>query len=163
VRHVADQSSAHAVRCLQIAVRGTVRLLTRYSRWRSALTEQRRCLLVSIVIFLGFALDLGFRGSRYANTPSYANLLDIAGTNVWAITYAVVGLACLAAYRFRTNAIVVTAAHMLGMALSAGWLVAFIIRTSTDDGTTAANVFAWSVYFLLITRSAQLVDLDEQT
>ena len=125
--------------------------------------EQRVYLVAVTVTLLAFGLDLWFRGDRYARTPAYANLLALAPTHVWGVAHVASGLLCVAALRLRSNKIVVATAHTIGLALLGFWLAAFVVRTVSDDATTAANVIAWSAYLLMLTRSAQLVDLSEPT
>lgn len=110
------------------------------------------------VLFVVFGVALLAQPYRWHNTPAYGNLLAIADTRIWGTAYLLVA-ALMFIYLFAYSpgwfAIL---AHTAIFALSASWLVAFVIRYLTDDGTTIVNVGSWSVYTLLIAYSALRID-----
>jgi hypothetical protein len=109
--------------------------------------------------FLEVGVGLWLQPTRWSATPSYGNLLRVAGTDVWGTAYLVAAgllLTYLAGARGKWWFALI--AHFASFALSLSWLVAFIIRWATDPHTTIANVASWSTYTLLIVASALLID-----
>lgn len=122
------------------------------------LNEPRAHVAVIAAVFYAIGITLWLQPARYADTPSYANLLGILPQHAWSLIY--VGTASLkvsAIWRYSLRPLVVVS-HAVAIALESAWLVAFIIRYLTDSGTTIVNVVSWSVYLYLSVRSALMID-----
>jgi hypothetical protein len=126
------------------------------------LTEPRANMAFMAAVFLAIGLTLWVQPQRYANTPSYANLLDILPQHAWGAMYVVVAAVKVAAVWRYTSRVLTVMAYTLGVALVVVWLAAFVVRYFTDDGTTIVNVCSWATYLYLIVRSAIRLD-DERT
>lgn len=122
------------------------------------LNEPRSHMAVMMLVFLAIGLTLIFQSDRYYNTPSYANLLDIASYNVWGAAYLLAAVANYLSIRLYANRRLLIAAHTVSIALASLWLLAFVIRWLTDGGTTIVNVASWSVFLYLVVRSALMID-----
>lgn len=108
---------------------------------------------IMAIVFLAIGGTLCVQQFRYSNTPAYHILLQVAPAWAWGIGYLISG-ALLAAYAIRWHAIWFAAvAHCTAGFLAVWWLLSFVIRYLTDDGTTIVNVCSWSVYTYLIVRS----------
>lgn len=113
---------------------------------------------VMAVVFAAIGLTLMLQPSRYANTPSYANLLDIARQQTWSVAYLVAAALKVAAICRPAHRALVIVTHTVSITLVGVWLAAFIVRWITDDGTTIVNVSSWSVYLYLVVRAAVSID-----
>lgn len=113
---------------------------------------------VPAIAFLAFGATLIGQPSRWENTPAYANLLDLLPTQVWGALYLASSFSLFATILRRGNRVLSVAAHTLAIALTGGWLLGFVIRYLTDDGTTIVNVVNWAVYLTLLIRSLRLLD-----
>lgn len=110
-------------------------------------------------IFLIFGTALILQPSRWANTPSYANLLALLSSEMWGIIHLVVGIALgITFYTARHVKWFSIITHTAAIALVSAWFVAFIVRYLTDDGTTIVNVVSWGVYLALLIQSAVSLD-----
>jgi hypothetical protein len=115
---------------------------------------------VRIIIFayLAIGLTLVLQPNRYANTPSYANLIDVIPQWAWGAIYLLV-VALLVTARITPNKIVGIVSHTVAIALTGSWLLAFVIRYLTDSGTTIVNIVSWGVFLtILIISATQLND-----
>lgn len=122
------------------------------------LNEPRAHAATMAAVFTAIGLALLFQPGRFANTPSYANLLELLPQWGWAVIYlAVAALKVSAIWRYSIRSLVV-AAHMGAIALEGVWWIAFVIRYLTDNGTTVVNVVSWSVFLYLSVRSALMLD-----
>lgn len=121
-------------------------------------TEPHAHMAVMAVVFAAIGLTLMLQPSRYANTPSYANLLDIARQQTWSVAYLVAAALKVAAISRPAHRVLAIITHTVAITLVGVWLAAFIIRWLTDDGTTVVNVSSWSVYLYLVVRSALAID-----
>lgn len=110
------------------------------------------------VVFFAFGVTMLAQPHRYKNTPSYANLIKIAGLESWGIAYIVASVMLGAYLAYVRKEWFAIAAHTLMFMLSAVWLAAFVIRYKTDDGTTIVNVGSWTIFTLLILVSALRID-----
>jgi hypothetical protein len=124
--------------------------------WRGTVWTTRTLLIAYLAIGVG----LTTQPDRFANTPSYANLLISAPAQLWGCAYIVVATLFIAWRLVQTTSTVPHPGfgifvHTVALALTAWWWVAFIIRYATDDGTTIVNVVSWGVFLSLIARSAQ--------
>lgn len=122
------------------------------------LSEPRSHTAVMMLVFLAIGVTLIFQSDRYYNTPSYANLLDIASYNVWGAAYLLAASVNYASIRLYANRRLLIATHTISIALTSLWLLAFVIRWLTDGGTTIVNVVSWSVFMYLVVRSALMID-----
>lgn len=122
------------------------------------LNEPRSHMVVLCVAFLAIGITLIVQPSRFANTPSYANLLIIFRQQTWGALYLAAAVLQIASIWNFTRRTLLVVTHTIVITLISVWLVAFIIRYATDDGTTIVNVVSWTVYFYLAVRSALLVD-----
>lgn len=116
-------------------------------------------LYASIAVFLLFGFFLVAQPGRWANTPSYGILLNIADQTTWGSLYLVIGTCLTATAYFRIRPFTVIT-FTAAFALLGTWLLAFIVRFATDDGTTIANIIAWSVYLTLLIEAALALDED---
>lgn len=110
-----------------------------------------------IVAYLALALGMTFQPSRFSNTPSYGELLQVASAPTWGFGYFTVAV-LLAAWRVSRSRTVGVLAHTAGVILTGWWLAAFVHRYLTDSGTTLVNVVSWSVFFSLVIRSISGID-----
>lgn len=117
--------------------------------------------MIAIAYFV-IGLALLIQPYRWYNTPSYANLLQLASTQVWGTVYLVTSLLLVAAVRWRYTTWVMILSHTVAISLSGAWLIAFVVRFATDDGTTIVNVVSWSVFLYRLIQSAVILD-DEIT
>lgn len=126
------------------------------------LYDPRAHLCFAMLISWSIGITLITQPGRYANTPSYANLLDVMPAQAWGAIYCSVAAIKLAAItRYHARALTVLA-HTIGITLVAVWLVAFIVRYATDDGTTIVNVVSWGTYLYLNVRSVMMLDDEHQ-
>ncbi|GAC1374835.1 MAG: hypothetical protein NVSMB4_02630 [Acidimicrobiales bacterium] len=115
-------------------------------------------LLIVGLSFTAFGADLLVQPSRWDNTPSYANLLDLMGQAWWGLLHLVAAAIMAASIVFRHHRILAVVAHTMGVALVGSWLAAFVVRWLTDPGTTIVNVVTWSVYLYLMLYSVWQLD-----
>jgi hypothetical protein len=119
-------------------------------------TEHRNNIRVMLGAFLFIGITLIIQPDKYDKTPSYGLLLQIFDQLTWGIIY-LVAFALLSLSRFdfgRWSITVSTIAHTFAIALTASWLLAFIIRYISDDATTIVNVVSWGVFTILLITSA---------
>lgn len=122
------------------------------------LNEPRAHMTIMAVLFGAIGITLWFQPGRYANTPSYANLLAILPQHVWSVIYLTASLLnTLSIWRYSYRGLVVVT-HTVAIVLITAWLVAFVVRYLTDAGTTIVNVLSWSTFLYLAVRSALMVD-----
>ena len=116
---------------------------------------------VVALAYLGIALGLLFQPDRFAKTPAYHNLIAVLAAQAWGVLYLMAALGLLAgalvARRWRP-AVSITA-HTITVALTAWWLLAFVVRYATDVSTTIVNVISWAVFLALVLSSgAEVID-----
>ncbi len=114
--------------------------------------------LIVMIAFATFGSTLVVQSARYLNTPSYANLLDIASPQLWGVIYLAVVLGLALSIRYSGIRPVVVIAHTAAIALDLGWLGAFVVRYLSDSGTTIVNIVSWGVFLALLFRSVLLLD-----
>lgn len=121
----------------------------------------RANMLVIAAVYSVFALSLIFQPARWAATPAYANLLAIMPQQAWGAGFAVVATLLLtAATRYRTRSLCVIALT-LGLAITATWFTAFVIRWLTSANTTPETWGSWFVFGYLLARSLLLLGREE--
>lgn len=108
-------------------------------------------------------LGLVFQAPRFSNTPSYANLINILPSPAWGAIYLVAATLMGTAALLPTVRALTTVATTFGIALTAAWLLAFVVRYLTDDGTTIVNVVSWSVFCTVLAHSASRLIIQGQT
>ena len=118
--------------------------------WRGTVWTTRTLIVAYVAIGVGLTLQ----PSRFANTPSYHNLLVFAAAQAWGCAYLAVA-ALFIAWRLAQTRLLGVITHTAATILTLWWFAAFIIRYSTDDGTTIVNVVSWGVFLSLVARSAQ--------
>jgi hypothetical protein len=119
---------------------------------------------IIMAAYLAIGLGLLVQPSRFTRTPSYANLLILAGAPTWGILYLLsalslalwLGLQPTQPYEPNQPRWGI-AAHMIPIALTAGWLIAFVVRYLSDTATTIVNVVSWSVFLALLGHSEAMV------
>jgi hypothetical protein len=110
--------------------------------------------LLVTVMFFAFGLTMLLQPGRYNNTPSYANLIQIAGLTTWGVAYLIASLMMASFFAYFRSEWFAVAAHSFAFMLSAVWLGAFVVRYATDDGTTIVNVCSWTAFTILILHSS---------
>lgn len=128
---------------------------------RSRLSFQDAFGIAVSLIALALGAALWLQPTRWYKTPSYGNLLQVAGTQEWGALYLTVGVVLLVyfvAFRRRWFAIL---AHTAAFALFASWWVAFVIRWLTDDKTTIVNCISWATFVSLVVLSVVMLGLPD--
>lgn len=125
-------------------------------------TTYRTNVRIMIAAYLVIGLTLILQPNKYESTPSYGNLLEILPAWAWGVLYLAASFSLVfTRFKFANgNVIISTVSHTYVSALTASWLVAFVIRYLTDSGTTIVNVVSWSVFLaLLLISSFDLTDI----
>lgn len=128
---------------------------TRRPAGRASKTHTHMAMMAAV--FAAIGLTLWLQPGRYSHTPAYANLLDIARQQTWAVVY-LVAAALKVATIWRRSRILFVVTHTVTITLVSVWLAAFVVRYVTDPGTTVVNVCSWATYLYLVVRSAQQLD-----
>jgi hypothetical protein len=119
--------------------------------------DPRAHLVFMTVVFIGLGATMILQPTRYANTPSYANLLALVPAWGWGLAY----LFCAALHIFSLfewrRDVIVYMSHTVSIVLTAFWWVAFLVRWVTDDGTTIVNVLTWGTFLYLLLRSSMKI------
>lgn len=116
--------------------------------------------------YSAIGLGLMAQPSRFARTPSYANLLQFAPARAWGAAYLLIAV-LLVAWRLTHRVPSVSrrlgvAAHTLATSITLWWLAAFVVRYATDDATTIVNLVSWSVFLSLVIRSSGGLDAEDR-
>jgi hypothetical protein len=123
-------------------------------------TAGRLDLMVMSAAFTVFGLSLAFQPRRWAATPAYHVLLQILPAQAWGGLFLASGISLgIAAHLYGRARAVVTAALMLALALTAGWMLAFIARYLTSGDTTPETWVSWAVFAFLLVRAAAGLDV----
>lgn len=113
---------------------------------------------VMVGVYLTIGGGLLLQPERFSLTPSYHNLVIFLPAKAWGVVYlgcaALLGLWLSRQSHIGSRSGLTIAAHIPAIALGAWWDVAFVIRYLTDQGTTIVNVVSWSLFTLLLLRSA---------
>jgi uncharacterized membrane protein len=117
------------------------------------LDDSRSHLSMMTVVFFCLGVTLWVQPSRYHNTPSYANLLELMPTWGWGCVYLGIAALCVSCL-LHSARLITTITHTAGITLLTVWWLAFWIRWLTDGGTTIVNVLSWGVFLYLMVRSA---------
>jgi hypothetical protein len=116
-------------------------------------------LLVMSAAFTVFGLSLVFQPHRWAATPAYHVLLQIFAAQAWGGLFLASGIMLGVAARWyeRRRWLVVTAL-MLALALTAGWMLAFVARYLSSPDTTPETWVSWAVFGFLLLKVAAGLD-----
>jgi hypothetical protein len=115
-------------------------------------------LLVMSAAFIVFGLSLALQPHRWASTPAYHVLLEIFSAHAWGGLFLASGVTLgAAAWPFPRRWLTV-AALMLAMALTAGWMLAFVVRYLTNPDTTPETWVSWAVFGFLLLGAASGLD-----
>lgn len=128
---------------------------TDWRGWRRWRADTITIALVHLAIGANLILD----DRRFANTPSYGNLLQIMSAPWWGTIFVTVGVILGVALFVRLPRPLIVAGHTAAIAVTAVWLAAFIVRYFTDSSTTVVNVVSWSVFLSLLIRA--MLGLDD--
>jgi hypothetical protein len=122
------------------------------------LNEPRAHMTLMAIAFIALGVTLWVQPGRYANTPAYANLIAILPQHAWSAIYlGAAALKVLSIVRYSPRVLLVVT-HTVAIILISAWLLAFVVRYLTDDGTTIVNVVSWSTFLYLAVRSALMMD-----
>jgi hypothetical protein len=122
------------------------------------MTPGRLNLLVMSAAFIIFGLSLVLQPHRWASTPAYHVLLEIFAAPAWGALFLASGVMLGAAVRLYPRRWVAVAALMLALALTAGWMLAFVVRYLTNPDTTPETWVSWAVFGFLLLRAASGLD-----
>lgn len=118
-------------------------------------------LSVMSAAFTIFGLSLSFQSHRWETTPAYGILLQIFRPEVWGILFLLSGVTMgLAAWCFGKRWAVI-GSLTLAVALTTGWMLAFVVRYLTSPNTTPETWVSWAVFEFLLLNVA--VSLDRPT
>jgi hypothetical protein len=112
------------------------------------------------LVFTALGSGLWLQPERWARTPSYGLLLNLADQQWWGSVHLVIAVLMCGYIVWPTCRKLAVVAHTAAFTVVAVWLVAFVIRYITDDATTIVNVVSWSAYLYLVIRSLLLIDGD---
>lgn len=121
------------------------------------LKEPRSHMVILVVVFYAFGFTMLFQSSRYYNTPSYANLLQLMRPELWGVIYIFAASLKVLSIVRQDSMKLIFATHILSLMLLLFWWVAFWIRYFTDNGTTIVNVCTWGLMVYLVIRSGLLM------
>jgi hypothetical protein len=136
-------------------------------RWPPArvppVTPGQMNLLVMCAAFTVLGLSMVFEPHRWAATPAYHILLQIFAAQAWGGLFLASGLSLgLAAHLYGRARWAVTGALMLALALTAGWMLAFVARWLTSGDTTPETWVSWAVFGFLLLRGGAGLDQPRQ-
>lgn len=126
----------------------------------SPVTSGRLNLTVMAAAYSIFGLSLLFQPHRWQSTPAYRVLLEILPAPAWGGLFLAAGVAMgTAAWQFEARRWLVVAALTPAIALTAGWMLAFIVRFLTPNSDTTPETWvSWAVFGLLLLRAAAGLD-----
>lgn len=112
---------------------------------------------VMAVAYLFFGLGLLLQPDRWDLTPAYKLLLDIFDQSVWGVIYLVVAAVLAGSVWLLGGRVAIIVSHMLAIALTTVWFIAFVIRWITDRATTCVNPTNWLVLLAILVFSVLLL------
>lgn len=121
------------------------------------LKEPRSHMVILAAVLYAFGLTMLWQSSRYYNTPSYANLLQLLRPEWWGFIHVLAASLMVLCMIWHDNLKLIFISHGFTSLLIAFWWVAFWVRYTTDNGTTIVNVCSWGVFLYLVIRSGLLV------
>lgn len=130
-------------------------LQLRHYHWRIDLAVWPGALIC--IAYTIYGLGMVLQPRRFSATPAYGNLTKLLDIRWWGVLYLVMALMFGLYTVFLTHRTFGIATHLIGLAVTGYWLVAFLIRWVSDSGTTVVNVGSWLVLTLLIARSFTLI------
>lgn len=105
-----------------------------------------------------FGLSLLFQPHRWESTPAYHVLLEIFAAPAWGGLFLVSGVTlAAAAWQFGRRWLVI-AALTLAVALTVGWMLAFVARYLSSLTTTPETWVSWAVFGILLLQVAAGLD-----
>lgn len=132
----------------------------RHYHWRVDMAVWPGALIC--IAYTMYGLGMEIQPQRFSATPAYGNLTQILDIRWWGAMYLVVAVLFGIYTLLVTNRMFGIVTHLLGLAVTGMWLLAFLIRWVTDQNTTVVNVASWLVLLLVIARSATLIPAGEQ-
>lgn len=133
------------------------------TRWQARRPDRHPAALVAVA-YAAIGIALIVQPQRFANTPSYQNLIEIISQLGWGVIYLVCALLLvvpLFPLPRRPRWILAVTGHTVSIALTGFWLAAFVLRYFTDSGTTIVNLVSWGAYLALLIRS--MLNLTDRT
>lgn len=122
------------------------------------LVEGRLNLSVMSAAFLIFGLSLVGQAHRWESTPAYHVLLQIFRAQTWGALFLLSGAAMgLAAWQFGKRWAVI-GSLTAAIALTTGWMLAFIARYLSSPNTTPETWVSWAVFLFLLLRVSASLD-----
>jgi hypothetical protein len=123
------------------------------------LTAGRLNLSVMSAAYAIFGLSLLFQPHRWQSTPAYHVLLEVLPAPAWGGLFLASGAALAAAvWQFGRERRLVVAALTLAVALTAGWMLAFIARYLSSPSTTPETWVSWAVFGFILLKVAAGLD-----
>lgn len=130
----------------------------------SPVTSGRLNLSVMAAAYSIFGVSLLAQPHRWQATPAYRVLLEILPPPAWGALFLAAGLAMgVAAWQFEARRWLVITALTPAIALTAGWMLAFLVRYLTSSDTTPETWVSWAVFLLLLLRAAAGLDRPRDT
>jgi hypothetical protein len=122
-------------------------------------TAGRLNLSVMAAAYSIFGLSLLAQPRRWQSTPAYHVLLEVLPAPAWGALFAATSVAMgLAAWQFDRRRWLVITALTPAIALTAGWMLAFIARYLSSPDTTPETWVSWAVFGFLLLRAAAGLD-----
>lgn len=119
----------------------------------------RRNLVIMSAAYGIFGLSLTFQSHRWETTPAYHVLLEVFRAPAWGGLFLASSAGMgLAAWQFRHRRWLVAAALTLAFTLTAGWMMAFVVRYLTSPNTTPETWVSWAVFAYLLLIAAASAD-----
>lgn len=118
-------------------------------------------MIVISIAYATFAASLTFQPRRWSSTPAYRNLLAIMPQQAWAAAFAVVAGLLAAAVIWHSLRPLSVIALSAGLAITATWCAAFIVRWLTSSSTTPETWVSWAVFGYLLLRALTLLGYEE--
>jgi hypothetical protein len=109
--------------------------------------------------YMVLGVSLLWQPRRWQSTPAYHVLLDVLPAQAWGGLFLATGvLMGTAAWQFDRRRWLVVTALTPAIALTAGWMLAFIARYLSSPDTTPETWVSWAVFGFLLLRSASALD-----
>lgn len=122
-------------------------------------TAGRLNLAVMSAAYAIFGLSLLWQPHRWQSTPAYHVLLEVLTAPVWGTLFLASGVSMgLAAWQYGRRRWLVIGALTLAVALTAGWMLAFIVRYLSSPSTTPETWVSWAVFGFILLKVAAGLD-----
>jgi uncharacterized membrane protein len=130
--------------------------------WRARLMSwppARLNLTVMASAYLIFGFSLLLQPHRWYATPAYHVLLEVFRAQAWGGLFLLSGTALgVAAWQLALRRWLVILSLVLAVALTGGWMLAFIARYLTSGSTTPETWVSWAVFGYLLAKVAISID-----